>query len=149
TSNPLPGSSSSTKPKKGVTFVDSDKDFVDVLLSFLTLPNGTIISLTTDQQPSLALRDGKWLNKQYPKEEASRQMLLFPRNASATECKSLKVNIDDTDEVHYACSSQGLPPLFSLSVKLLPQLQMPGVFVRGTRFVVGEDLAIAPVDDFS
>ena len=24
-----------------------------------------------------------------------------------------------------------------------------GVFVRGTRFVVGEDLAIAPVDDFS
>ncbi|CAL9052827.1 unnamed protein product, partial [Musa banksii] len=132
TSNPLPGSSSSTKPKKRVTFVESDKDFVDVLLSFLTLPNGTI-----------------WLNKQYPKEEASRQMLLFPRNASATECKSLKVNIHDTDEVHYACSSRGLPPLFSLSVKLLPQLQMPVVFVRGTRFVVGEDLAIAPVDDFS
>nr|XP_018680340.1 PREDICTED: uncharacterized protein LOC103983416 [Musa acuminata subsp. malaccensis] len=91
------------KAKKRVTFVESDKDFVDVLLSFLTLPNGTI----------------------YPKEEASRPMLLFPRNASATECKSLKVSIDDTDEVHYVCSSQGLPPLFSLSVKLLPQLQMP------------------------
>lgn len=45
--------------------------------------------------------------------------------AFSEECKSLKVSIDDTDEVHYACSSQGLPPLFSLSVKLLPQLQMP------------------------
>ncbi|RWW89729.1 hypothetical protein BHE74_00001224 [Ensete ventricosum] len=42
----------------------------------------------------------------YSKEEASRQMLLLPRNSSATECKSLKVNIDDTDEVPYACSSQ-------------------------------------------
>ena len=38
------------KEKNQILYAESDKDFVDVLFSFLTLPIGTIIRLITKEE---------------------------------------------------------------------------------------------------
>ncbi|KAK2641832.1 hypothetical protein Ddye_023595 [Dipteronia dyeriana] len=91
-----------------VIFAESDEDFVDVLLSFLTMPMGTIIRLIHNKPP--VVRIG-CLNNLYKsienldvhrfRTEACKTMLLYPRNAAAAQCKRLKLNIDDGEPLKY------------------------------------------------
>ncbi|KAK0604245.1 hypothetical protein LWI29_013700 [Acer saccharum] len=91
-----------------VIFAESDEDFVDVLLSFLTMPLGTIIRLIRNKPPIVRIG---CLNNLYESienldvhryhTEACKTMLLYPRNAAAAQCKRLKLNIDDGEPLKY------------------------------------------------
>ncbi|KAK4268659.1 hypothetical protein QN277_025279 [Acacia crassicarpa] len=101
------------KEENTVLYAEAGKDFVDVLLSFLTLPLGTIARLVdkdSNMKPlrlgcisslyqSLANLDPKYLNS-----ETCKQMLLQPRNSMQRFNQRLKLNIDDTEPTKfYAC----------------------------------------------
>ncbi|KAF6160969.1 hypothetical protein GIB67_007610 [Kingdonia uniflora] len=91
-----------------VVFAESQKDFVDILLSFFTLPIGTIIRLLRKQPQPLrmgclnSLYEGlENLEAAYFKNDICKNMLLRPRNPYADECRKLKLNIDDTEPTKY------------------------------------------------
>ncbi|KAK6157293.1 hypothetical protein DH2020_011541 [Rehmannia glutinosa] len=99
------------KQKSKVLFAEADSDFTDVLLSFLTLPLGTIVrtlekhygdkapvigSLTTLYNGLSNLDNALFWAK------CSKQMLMNPRSSSETECPKLKLNIfDETQPIKY------------------------------------------------
>ncbi|KAK7373803.1 hypothetical protein VNO80_07223 [Phaseolus coccineus] len=84
----------------------ANKEFVDVLCSFLTMPLGTIARLV--QEKSLrgpvqvgcldSLFQSVTRNERYLWSDTCKKMLLRPRNSSEHHCRSLQeLNIDDTD----------------------------------------------------
>ncbi|KAK7292904.1 hypothetical protein RJT34_15760 [Clitoria ternatea] len=93
-----------------VIFAEAGKEFVDVLFSFLTLPLGTIARLVQKQSELGPVRVG-CLNTLYQSVEnldenclwtkTCKEMLLQPRNSAEGECKSMKLNIDDTRPTEY------------------------------------------------
>ncbi|KAK6157283.1 hypothetical protein DH2020_011531 [Rehmannia glutinosa] len=98
------------KQKTKVLFAEADSDFADVLLSFLTLPLGTIVRIMYkhygDKAPIIGslttLYNGlSNLDSVYFWTESGKQMLLNPRNSSETECRKLKLNVDDTQPAKY------------------------------------------------
>ncbi|CAH9103455.1 unnamed protein product [Cuscuta europaea] len=99
-----------------VVAAEANSDFADILLSFLTIPMGTIIRLTskTDAQKAASLKIG-CMNKLYHAFENlnpeiwytkhCRTMVLNPRNPRADYCKKLKISVDDSgSQVTYMCS---------------------------------------------
>ncbi|XP_028770577.1 uncharacterized protein LOC114727954 [Neltuma alba] len=101
------------KEQNRVLYAEAGKDFVDILLSFLTLPLGTIarlVSRDSNMKPcrfgcisslyeSVGNLDPKYLNS-----ETCKQMLLQPRNSMERYNQNLKLNIDDTKPTkYYAC----------------------------------------------
>ncbi|KAK7395982.1 hypothetical protein VNO78_16638 [Psophocarpus tetragonolobus] len=96
--------------KNRVVYVEAGKDFVDVLLSFLTLPLGTIARLVGKESNMNKVSVGS-LSSLYDSvanvenkhfwTDACKQMLLHPRNSMESHCQSLKLNIDDTEKTHY------------------------------------------------
>jgi hypothetical protein len=103
------------KQNKRVLYAEATKDFVDVLLSFLTLPLGTIARLVAQESKSNieAMRFGSIsslyqsvtdLDQQYLWSETCKEMLLKPRNSMEGYCRKLKLNIDDTEPLqHFIC----------------------------------------------
>uniref|UniRef100_A0A0D3FZM3 DUF674 domain-containing protein n=1 Tax=Oryza barthii TaxID=65489 RepID=A0A0D3FZM3_9ORYZ len=96
------------KEKKKVLFAESDKEFVDVLFSFLTLPLGTIVRLLGKQSQIGCLdelyKSVEALSEDYFQTKACKAMLLRPRNAAGSHCDRLKVKVDDTNErLIYVC----------------------------------------------
>ncbi|KAK6157295.1 hypothetical protein DH2020_011543 [Rehmannia glutinosa] len=98
------------KQKTKVLFAEADSDFADVLLSFLTLPLGTIVRIMYkhygDKAPIIGslttLYNGlSNLDSVYFWTESGKQMLLNPRNSSETECRKLKLNVNDTQPAKY------------------------------------------------
>ncbi|XP_031266143.1 uncharacterized protein LOC116124563 [Pistacia vera] len=96
------------KEKNKIVFVESDKDFIDVLFSFLTMPMGTIIRLIRKQPPSLGLgclknlyESVENLGVQQFQTAVCKNMLLYPRNGSAAQCEKLKLKIDDGQTLKY------------------------------------------------
>ncbi|KAF6169807.1 hypothetical protein GIB67_034199 [Kingdonia uniflora] len=94
-----------------VVFVESQKNFDDILLSFLTLPVGTIIRLLRKQPHPLrmgylnSLYEGlENLEASYFKNDICKNMLLRPRNAYADQYRKLKLNINDTKPTKYYMS---------------------------------------------
>ncbi|OMO90568.1 hypothetical protein COLO4_19075 [Corchorus olitorius] len=100
--------------KNRVIFVESDEDFIDILLSFLTMPIGSIIRLLRHQPPVVGIgcMDNLYesvenLDMQFFRTEACKSMLLHPRNAAAAQCESLKLTIDDSEPLQYfRCASE-------------------------------------------
>ncbi|KAK4268661.1 hypothetical protein QN277_025281 [Acacia crassicarpa] len=96
-----------------VLYAEAGKDFVDVLLSFLTLPLGTIARLVDKDSNMKPLRLGcitslyqslANLEPKYWNSERCKQMLLQPRNSMERFNQRLKLNIDDTEPTKfYAC----------------------------------------------
>ncbi|XP_050237701.1 uncharacterized protein LOC126687253 [Mercurialis annua] len=96
------------KENNRVLFVESDKDFIDMLFSFLTMPMGAIIMLTNNDQP--AIRVG-CMNNLYAsiekldvwrlRTEACRSMLLHPRNGAEDQCRELKLQLIDRETVKF------------------------------------------------
>ncbi|KAI9116009.1 hypothetical protein K1719_012939 [Acacia pycnantha] len=96
-----------------VLYAEAGKDFVDVLLSFLTLPLGTIARLVDEDSNMKSLRLGcisslyqslANLEPKYWNSETCKQMLLKTRSSMERFNQSLKLNIDDTEPTKfYAC----------------------------------------------
>ncbi|CAN6269118.1 unnamed protein product [Urochloa humidicola] len=96
------------KEKKKVLFAESDKEFVDVLFGFLTMPLGTIVRLLGKQSQMGCLdelyKSVEDLNSEYFQTKACKAMLLKPLNAASSHCYRLKINIDDTNpRAVYVC----------------------------------------------
>lgn len=98
------------KEKNRVVFAESEKELVDILFSFLTLPIGTIIRVL-GKQSSLGCMDKLYesvenLNTKHLETEACRTMLLHPRSAAESLCNDLLVNVDDSKtRCLYSCPS--------------------------------------------
>ncbi|KAK7339810.1 hypothetical protein VNO77_20495 [Canavalia gladiata] len=101
------------KEKNKVLFVETGKDFVDVLLSFLTLPLGTITRLVAEESNMQPVKVGS-VSSLYEK------MLLHPRNSLESYCQHLKLNIDNTEPTkyflcaNYNCNRKQSGSLFSI-----------------------------------
>ncbi|KAF7004425.1 hypothetical protein CFC21_019647 [Triticum aestivum] len=96
------------KEKKKVLFAESDKDFVDVLFSFLTLPLGTIVRLF-DKKSQVGCLDELYksvesLGEDHFQTKACKAMLLAPLNAAAVHCNRLKVKVVDKNPM-YRCKN--------------------------------------------
>ncbi|KAE9618131.1 hypothetical protein Lalb_Chr03g0042921 [Lupinus albus] len=98
-----------------VLFAEVGKDFVDVLISFLTLPLGTIARLVAkecDMGPlkiaslsSLCESVGN-IGDEYMCSDTCKEMLLQPRNPMEDYCRSMKLNFDDTEPTkYYVCNN--------------------------------------------
>ncbi|XP_010489722.1 PREDICTED: uncharacterized protein LOC104767386 [Camelina sativa] len=93
-----------------VVLAEADQDFVDVLISLLTLPMGKIASLLKNHTTVLGCF--KNLNKSVAdmaidhfNTEACKSMLLYPKSTKEIHCRRLKLNLNDTDDAtrFYMC----------------------------------------------
>ncbi|XP_028770583.1 uncharacterized protein LOC114727961 [Neltuma alba] len=101
------------KEQNRVLYAEAGKDFVDILLSFLTLPLGTIARLVSKDSTTKPCRFGCIsslyesvgnLDPMYLNSETCKQMLLQPWNSMECYNRNLKLNIDDTEPTkYYAC----------------------------------------------
>ncbi|XP_020216834.1 uncharacterized protein LOC109800465 [Cajanus cajan] len=97
------------KETNKVVLAEAGKDFVDVLLSFLTMPLGTISRLvqkdsdmgTVEVGCLSSLHQSVTNLQKYLWTETCKEMLLGPRSSSEDYCRSLKLNIDDTRPTKY------------------------------------------------
>ncbi|KAH7836564.1 hypothetical protein Vadar_002917 [Vaccinium darrowii] len=86
------------KAKDRVIFAEADYEFVDILLSFLTLPIGTVVRLVGPDSTSIGPLTSMYnsvssLESGHLQTDYCKEMLLNPRNASETECSKLKINV--------------------------------------------------------
>ncbi|OIW01207.1 hypothetical protein TanjilG_10368 [Lupinus angustifolius] len=98
------------KEKNKVVYAEAGKDFVDILLSFLTFPLGTIARLVANESDMNKVNVGS-LNKLYESvanldvkhfwTETCKEMLLKPRNSMEAYCQNLKLNLDDTEKLKF------------------------------------------------
>lgn len=92
-------------------FAESDKDFVDILFSFLTLPLSTAIRVVGKNSSSFGslvqvYESVENFGSQHLQSDAFKAMLLRPRNAAGAKCEDLVINLDDTDfRTSYVCRS--------------------------------------------
>ncbi|TVU15917.1 hypothetical protein EJB05_39460, partial [Eragrostis curvula] len=89
------------KEKRKVVFAESGKEFVDVLLSFLTLPLGTIVRLL-GKESSLGCFDELYksvetLDASHFQTKACKHMLLHPRSAAGRLQEDPVVRTDETN----------------------------------------------------
>ncbi|KAJ1272568.1 hypothetical protein BS78_06G212400 [Paspalum vaginatum] len=159
------------KEKQRVLFAESDKEFVDVLFSFLTLPLGAIVRLLGKQSGVGCLdevyKSVESLGTEHFQTEACKTMLLRPLNAVASHFDRLKVKLDYTNPRSvYVCSSSCCERQFSLVPDVICKtckgqlhnlLEPPsdhsatvgcdsdGAFVKsGQKLIITDDLQVAP-----
>ncbi|XP_014626177.1 uncharacterized protein [Glycine max] len=161
------------KEKNNVVFAVAGKDFVDVLLSFLTLPLGTIAKTVAKESNVQPVKVGS-LSSMYESmshfeekhlwTKTCKEMLLQPRNSMEDYCQQLKLNIDDTEpKRYYFCENWSeciiKPPLVTtfrnqrcrcgkLMNRVLgssDELNLENGFVKEiASFIVSDDLYITP-----
>ncbi|KAK8967416.1 hypothetical protein KSP40_PGU009805 [Platanthera guangdongensis] len=87
-------------------FAESDGDFVDILLSFLTLPLASILRLTKQSFGSMnnLLESVESLASVCFSSEACRSMLLCPSNSASHLLTSLPIEYDNLLRLYYTCS---------------------------------------------
>ncbi|KAL6652115.1 hypothetical protein ACP70R_011040 [Stipagrostis hirtigluma subsp. patula] len=156
--------------KKKVLFAESDKEFVDVLFSFLTMP-GTIVRLLGKQSQMGCLdevyKSVEDLDPDYFATKACKGMLLAPLNAASGHCSGLKINVDDTkkravyvckDTYCGYCAFSSVPDAVCKCGKVMQYVgdrpdyngktadtDSNGVFVKGRlKFITTDDLQVAP-----
>ncbi|KAK2966152.1 hypothetical protein RJ640_018405 [Escallonia rubra] len=98
------------KAQNKVLFAEAGEEFVDILLSFLTPPLGTIVRLLSMPSNSSQLKFGSLttlyqsvsaLQTEHFWTKVGKDMLLYPRNSAAAQCQQLKIDIDDTARTKY------------------------------------------------
>ncbi|KAL7128775.1 hypothetical protein ABFS83_13G016900 [Erythranthe nasuta] len=97
--------------KNKVLFVEAGADFADVLLSFLTLPLGTILKILKKHYGDdklhvvgslTTLYDGLAnLSIDHFLTEIGKKMLLNPKSSFEAECRELKLDVSDTQPTKY------------------------------------------------
>ncbi|GER53236.1 hypothetical protein STAS_30747 [Striga asiatica] len=128
------------KHKTRVLYVEADSDFADVLLSFLTLPLGTIVrvlkkhygdevpvlgSLTTLYNGLHNLDSGLFLSQDH------KNLLLNPENLYEEKCRGLKIKVDDTKPTDYFKYRHDIDGI-------------GGMFIRKVSLIITDDLQILP-----
>ncbi|KAF3553615.1 hypothetical protein F2Q69_00016167 [Brassica cretica] len=97
-----------------VVLAEADHDFVDVLISLLSLPMGKIARLLEshkDLQTVLACyqnlnRSVADMGIEHFETEACKSMLLSPKSSYEIHCRKLKLNMGDTDATKFfICSN--------------------------------------------
>ncbi|XP_068339553.1 uncharacterized protein [Pyrus communis] len=156
------------KEHNQIMFIESGNDFIDVLLSFLTIPMGTIIRLAPNQSEPLEIGCMKNLyasvenmDVKHFRSKACRDMLLCPPNGAEVHCKNLKLKIDRSVPTrYYTCSKSECPALsYSDGVRCeccggwihirnerqLSAIQDGDFFVTGlARLIISDDLQLMP-----
>ncbi|KAK4270438.1 hypothetical protein QN277_023474 [Acacia crassicarpa] len=91
------------KERNKVVVGEASGDFIDALLSFLTLPLGTIIRLRSAEVGCInnLYRSVLNLNTQVFWNGICKKILLCPRNPFEKLCQRLKFNVDDTEPTKY------------------------------------------------
>ncbi|XP_059650149.1 uncharacterized protein LOC132295904 [Cornus florida] len=161
------------KDKNRVVFVESNKDFVDVLFSFMTMPIGNIIRLAREH--SIEENFGclnnlnesvENLDKEHLRSVKCKDMLLRPRSAAEIYCRNLKLNFVDTNDFYACCVKYNsynpncicFGPYLNaryrcgLTIRTLhkldnhPSIHQGGVFVKPTaRFIITDDFQVKPI----
>ncbi|XP_049406020.1 uncharacterized protein LOC125869590 [Solanum stenotomum] len=153
---------------KRVIAAEANKDFVDILFSFLTFPIGTIIRLTNNNQPMPKIstcmnnlyKSVENLSVSHLCTENCKSILLNPRNPCVEDCFKLKVKIDDSVSNKYFECSKCYNKSWFVNVKcycggktgkeIFSEIKNPtndysGVFVRGgIKFIISDDLRVLP-----
>ncbi|XP_028111530.1 uncharacterized protein LOC114309851 isoform X2 [Camellia sinensis] len=156
------------KEKNRVVFAESNKDFVDVIFSFMTLPIGTIVELIHEH---LLKGEIGCLNNLYESVEnldeeylisEHKEILLHPRSAAEIYHRNLKINLIESNSrsKYYVCFDADCSFLsyyqtsccrcgnpLELEVNLSnPVSQDGGVFVKPTaRFMITDDFKVLPL----
>ncbi|KAM2985685.1 hypothetical protein FF2_006055 [Malus domestica] len=101
------------KGSNKIIFIESGNAFIDVLLSFLTIPLGTIIKFGREHSAPVEIG---CMNNLYSsveeidvselRSDTCREMLLLPRNAAESHCKNLVLQIDHNAKLtqYFGCS---------------------------------------------
>ncbi|KAF9618776.1 hypothetical protein IFM89_002644 [Coptis chinensis] len=160
------------KKKNKVVFAEVDKDFVDVLFSFLTIPIGTIVRLAK-KQSKLGCMDALYksveaLDRKNFETEAFKSMLLMPRNAYEYKNRNLVVDVC-TYPLYYICPTWTCvtettcllsmfentkchcttnmdKPVLRKPQKITEGDELNGVFVKGNKkFIISDDLVVREV----
>ncbi|KAJ6814104.1 uncharacterized protein M6B38_139425 [Iris pallida] len=155
------------RERSRVVYAEADKDFVDILFSFLTLPLSTIVKVL-NKQSTLGCMDNLYesvekLDIQYLQTEACKTMLLHPRSEAAVLCEDLKINIDDTKpRVVYACKKDDccskqtclVSPAQNAQcihckekmdvVKTWPKKDVKLFVKEGVKYIISSDLHVEP-----
>ncbi|XP_058095120.1 uncharacterized protein LOC131240715 isoform X2 [Magnolia sinica] len=159
------------KEKNRVVLAESDKYFVDTLFSFLTIPIGAIVRLSS-QKSNIGCMDAlqesiKNIDSQYLQTEAVKEMLFCPRSTWEARTNDLALNVDTELTRYYVCAScyAGSHPLIStvknvrcrcgkvMGKEVVVNKPDPvtngineGVFVKRTmKFMIGDDLRVGPI----
>ncbi|KAM2127253.1 hypothetical protein ACFX1R_007181 [Malus domestica] len=154
------------RERNQIMFIESGNDFIDVLLSFLTIPMGTIIRLAPNQLEPLEIgcmknlyASVKNMDVKHFRSEACRDMLLYPPNGAEVHCKNLEGKIDRGEPTwYYTCSNSDCPALsYSDGVRCeccggwigterqLSAIQDGDFFVTGlARLIISDDLQLMP-----
>lgn len=155
--------------KKRVIAAEANRDFVDILFSFLTFPIGTIIRLNKSQpMPNISTcmnnlyKSVENLSVKHLYTENCKSVLLNPRNPCIEDCFKLKVNIDDSvSNKYFKCSNEkcsrkswlvnvncccgGRTTKEIFSDVRNPTNDYSGVFLRGgIEFIISDDLRVFP-----
>ncbi|KAG5515178.1 hypothetical protein RHGRI_036275 [Rhododendron griersonianum] len=99
------------KSRNRVIFAESDHDFVDTLLSFLTLPIGSVVRLLGPDSTAIGSLTTMYnsvasLESRHLRTDSCKDMLLNPRNATETQCSELKINVEPLEPVKlYQCNN--------------------------------------------
>ncbi|KAM7478803.1 hypothetical protein LguiA_027016 [Lonicera macranthoides] len=158
------------KRKNQVVFVESNKDFIDVLFSFMMIPIGTIARFTREH--SLGGEIGclnnlyesiKNFDVEYVQSQKCWDILLHPRSAAEIYCQNLKHNLmENHSNKYYACPSSNCSLLscyltprcrcgegfkFELSLPIATSVpQMGSGFVKPTvNFMISDDFKVKPM----
>ncbi|XP_010094097.2 uncharacterized protein LOC21401092 [Morus notabilis] len=158
------------KNRSRVVFAECGKDFVDVLLSFLILPMGTIIRLANKESRIGSMdelyKSVEALDKKCFRTKACKNMLLQLRSAHGLQSNKLIVKIDGMDYTKfYTCSKTpclnnesfgfislvensicacGKPMDNKLRIKYADGKADGGFITRAQRFIISNDLQILP-----
>ncbi|XP_068486352.1 uncharacterized protein [Phaseolus vulgaris] len=125
-----------------VVFAEASKDFVDVLLSFLALPLGTIARLVAKESNIPPVKLGSLsslyesvsnLEEEHLWTPTCKEMLLHPRSSMESYYQHLKLNIDDTDPTNY------------FLIVYPENITLENGFVKETAtFIICDDLSVLP-----
>ncbi|KEH22913.1 DUF674 family protein [Medicago truncatula] len=154
-----------------VMYAEAEKNFVDVLFSFLTFPLGTIARLV-QKESSMGPVNVGCLNTFYHSvadlgdecmlSETTKQMLLQPINFAEDYCNTLKLNIDDTQPTKFlvctnfnGCYYRDMTTStykdkykcrcgHSFTVQIFLKHIRQGFVTGVTTFVITDDLTIKP-----
>lgn len=155
------------KHQSRVLLAESDKDFVDILLSFLTMPMGTIARLLSKDSSigciSNLYKSVEILDKHHLQTDACRNMLLRPLNAARQHCENLVLSIDKTNHrLFFTCEKKCTSRYYSsipgvkcscgtimnwnvMWDKNVTNVGSDGVFVKGgLKFMISDDISITP-----
>ncbi|KAM0999324.1 hypothetical protein ACFX13_006203 [Malus domestica] len=153
------------KERNRIMFIESENDFIDVVLSFLTIPMGTIIRLAPNQSVPLEIGCMKNLYASVENmdvkhfwSKACRDMLLCPPNGAEVHCKNLKLKIDRGQPTQYFICQRSECITYSSDVlscdccggmmygeRELSAFQDRGIFVKGpARLIISDDLQLMP-----